>query len=112
MRPPPDVHLVVRDHGPADPHMIVEQIHTSDVCNLRAWRTATICRCRSTSQLADPALDEWRAAVRPSLSRRSREQLRRTGEAPTTPGGGFVTEGGEREASLAAAVQHAAQQYR
>jgi hypothetical protein len=28
------VHLVVRDHGPAKPGMIVEQIHTfDDFCN-------------------------------------------------------------------------------
>jgi hypothetical protein len=28
-----DVHLVVRDHGPADPAMVVEQIHTFGACN-------------------------------------------------------------------------------
>jgi hypothetical protein len=28
-----DVHLVVRDHGPADPQMVVGQIHTFEVCN-------------------------------------------------------------------------------
>lgn len=28
-----DVHLVVRDHGPADPQMVVEQIHTFGACN-------------------------------------------------------------------------------
>jgi hypothetical protein len=28
-----DVHLVVRDHGPADPHMVAGQIRTFEVCN-------------------------------------------------------------------------------
>jgi hypothetical protein len=43
-----DIHLVVRDHGPADPHMVVEQITRSAPATLRVLRTATTCRCPST----------------------------------------------------------------
>jgi len=48
--------LVVRDHGPARPDIVEQQIHTFNVCN----PTCTTCRCRTRRPAEEADLaGEW-----------------------------------------------------
>jgi hypothetical protein len=55
--------LVVRDHGPARPDIVEQQIHTFNVCH----PTCTTYRCRSTRRPAEEAdlAGEWVKKIPP-----------------------------------------------